>query len=826
MHKKGKDKMTKRNRCAETNRKLSQNEFISNNITMKGGTFRLVKIIIKNQAFAVLIDSGASHSCLNLKMVKALNLRYTKCTVFMSTANGDSESNVIGQLLTDFYMFDIHNKPHLFDTNFLVLQNSNKFAGIIGVDILYNLVDSILSKDKWVIKTKRMQIVIPLKHATVGETDNLPENNETIITNIKCCITSLNSLQYEKPNDDKIQANDDNNATPRPSDLMIEQEFNSFLNCRPLPNNIEYTNQTKFADNVQQIQDENKNLVLQHDFVEKHAQHTVLTDGDKYIKQVFSIKTIPVQHIPEPYRTQFIKLCYKYSDVFAKHNFDVSKNPKYQHKIQVHKAPPSQNQRFLPQAKLQFAEEACKKLLDNDIIEISKQPLTISNLVLVPKVKTAEPNDKKAFRLTVDLRLLNQATLNVLCTPCINITEFISKIKGKILSNIDLTQSYFNIFLHEDSRPLTAFYLGNKIMQWKRLSQGLLSSGQAFNLALDDIFSDENFEKYIKQVQQGVLTATSFMDILQKYIDDLFLHTQTYEQHLIAVELLFLALRDCGFKINPSKSRFLATEITVLGHKLSSENTQLFLDELKLQGLISLPRPTSLHDLQSKLCMIAYYQNHLPKLKEIAFPLFNALRTRTFIWDEIMEFAWQGVITIMKCDVRLVMPQAHEVLYVFCDASLISCSQILMVEREGKLHLAACASKLFSVIDCRKSSYIREAISLMQCFIKFKPFLYATHKEIQIFTDCRSLLFAGRQKEHSISASSISSYLARMSLELNFKVYHLNTKLNFLADLLSRAYTKSRFIGKPSLTREQAKFMPNIDSGFCVKSADLYDFLT
>ena len=216
---------------------------------MKGGTFRLVKIIIKNQAFAVLIDSGASHSCLNLKMVKALNLRYTKCTVFMSTANGDSESNVIGQLLTDFYMFDIYNKPHLFDAKFLVLQNSNKFAGIIGVDILYNLVDSILSKDKWIIKTKCMQIVIPLKHATVGET----ENNETIITNIKRCITSLNSLQYEKPNDDKIQANDDNNATPRPSDLMIEQEFNSFLNCRPLPNNIEYTNQTKFADNVQQI---------------------------------------------------------------------------------------------------------------------------------------------------------------------------------------------------------------------------------------------------------------------------------------------------------------------------------------------------------------------------------------------------------------------------------------------------------------------------------------------------------------------------------------------------------------------------------------------
>ena len=77
-----------------------------------------------------------------------------------------------------------------------------------------------------------------------------------------------------------------------------------------------------------------------------------------------------------------------------------------------------------------------------------------------------------------------------------------------------------------------------------------------------------------------------------------------------------------------------------------------------------------------------------------------------------------------------------------------------------------------------------------------------------IYTDCKSLIFAGWMKDHNLAAMQISNFLARFSQEMNFKIFHIVGSHNWLADMFSRAFTNSRFLGTPSLSPQDAKTVP------------------
>ena len=242
------------------------------------------------------------------------------------------------------------------------------------------------------------------------------------------------------------------------------------------------------------------------------------------------------------------------------------------------------------------------------------------------------------------------------------------------------------------------------------MSQGLISSAHRWQELTDDTFSDADLKKIlskhrIKKHRAGKEINT-FKDFLEKYVDDFFPHSEDYESHLFHLRLIFEACRMANIRISPKKCKFMTKEINVLGYTLNSADTGIFLDKAKAQSILDWEKPSSLYELMSRLCSLAYFAKFLPKYKEIAYPLYHMLREKQFEWTKIQDNAWQRLKQLIKIDIKLTIPRKNEQLFLFSDASQISCSQILFVLRDEQLRVVACNSQIFNYLDSRKSVYI------------------------------------------------------------------------------------------------------------------------
>ena len=66
------------------------------------------------------------------------------------------------------------------------------------------------------------------------------------------------------------------------------------------------------------------------------------------------------------------------------------------------------------------------------------------------------------------------------------------KLSGKTITQLDMTQSYFQLKLDEFGSRCTCFHLGKRVYKWNKSTQGLLSSEEAFNQALNVLFNRKN----------------------------------------------------------------------------------------------------------------------------------------------------------------------------------------------------------------------------------------------------------------------------------------------------------------------------------------------
>jgi Reverse transcriptase (RNA-dependent DNA polymerase) len=117
------------------------------------------------------------------------------------------------------------------------------------------------------------------------------------------------------------------------------------------------------------------------------------------------------------------------------------------------------------------------------------------------------------------------------------ITECIGDIgraNSMIFSTLDLTSGFWQMQLDEKSQPLTAFTIPGQY-HWITSPMGLLSCPASFQCLME-----------------GVMRNISNVII----IDDLLVHTKTYEDHLKVLEQVLECLHSHNLKINLDKCFF------------------------------------------------------------------------------------------------------------------------------------------------------------------------------------------------------------------------------------------------------------------------------
>jgi hypothetical protein len=177
---------------------------------------------------------------------------------------------------------------------------------------------------------------------------------------------------------------------------------------------------------------------------------------------------------------------------------------------------------------------------EQGIIEPANSPYT-NPLVRVPKAN-------KSPRISLDARRLNAVTVadSERTQP---IQEILQQFNGVLyLSCLDLTAAFLQISLKPCCRKYTAFLFDSRQYQFCRMAYGLKNSGCALIRAMRKIFGPET-HTYLCQ-----------------YIDDLYIHSNSFDEHLRHVEIVLRTLSEHGFTINLRKCKFFQISIKFLAY--------------------------------------------------------------------------------------------------------------------------------------------------------------------------------------------------------------------------------------------------------------------
>ena len=177
-------------------------------------------------------------------------------------------------------------------------------------------------------------------------------------------------------------------------------------------------------------------------------------------------------------------------------------------------------------------------MLETDVIEPSNSPWA-SPIVLVKK-------RDGSWRFCIDFRKLNDVTRkDAYHIP--QVFDLIDSLSGNIFfTTLDLKSGYWQVPVHEDSKPKTAFVIpGGGHFQFKRMAFGLTNAVPTFQRLMMDFLS-------------GLIGKKCLV-----YLDDVLALGRSLEEHLNNLKDVFDAIREAGLKLNGSKCLFAQPAVNI-----------------------------------------------------------------------------------------------------------------------------------------------------------------------------------------------------------------------------------------------------------------------
>jgi len=133
-------------------------------------------------------------------------------------------------------------------------------------------------------------------------------------------------------------------------------------------------------------------------------------------------------------------------------------------------------------------------------------------------------------------------------------------------SHMSLPDGYFGynkILVHEDDRDKTTFTTPWGTFHYAKMPFGLNNASATFQRAMDISFANE---KHV---------------FLVAYLDDLNVFSNSDEEHLYHMRIVFQRCKQYGISLNPKKSLFAMDEGKLLGHIISKEGIHIDPDRVE-----------------------------------------------------------------------------------------------------------------------------------------------------------------------------------------------------------------------------------------------------
>ena len=468
------------------------------------------------------------------------------------------------------------------------------------------------------------------------------------------------------------------------------------------------------------------------------------------------------------------QLLHEHSAVFSRDEFDLGHCNLIPHEIKVS----SDKHIRMPYRRISPSEttevrQLLQDMLDKHVIKRSASPYA-SPVVLVRK-------KSGAIRLCIDYRQLNTITIKD-SFPLPRIDESLEAMEGaRYFSSLDLSHGYFQVTMHPDSIPLTAFRVPWGLFEFQRMPQGLCNSPSTFQRTMELIFGDMNFTQLIL------------------YLDDILVFSKTFEEYLTRLGEVFSRLAKHGLKLKGEKCQLFQTEVAHLGHIVNENGVMV--DPEKVEKITNWPTPKTASELSSFLGLASYYRRFVPDFAKIAGPLHSLTGKKTrrkagkrntgsvgsedkFVWTPEAEESFRQLKERLSSAPVLAYPKFGEGFVLEVDASLQGLGACLsQADEKGHLHPIAYASRTLRGAEKRYpdfSSFKIEFLALKWAVVeKFKGYLMGA--KCVVYTDNNPLAHLQTAQLGATEQRWVAQ-LASFNLEIKYRP----GRLNRCADALSR----------------------------------------
>ena len=399
----------------------------------------------------------------------------------------------------------------------------------------------------------------------------------------------------------------------------------------------------------------------------------------------------------------------------------------------------------------------------------------------------------RALRLALDYRKINKKIYSECHFPNPSIKEILFKLKkAKYVSVLDLTNSYWNIELTEETKPILAFQTSSAQFVWERLPQGTSPSQSIMAECVADTI-----------INGGIADCTLC------YVDNIICMSESLQQHKKDLKRTIEAFQQRGWKANPEKSHlFINTECRLFGFNVNLAESSIGPDPQKVEAILKLPPPVNQKTARSLCGTIIYYSDLIPDLGPLMAPLHEITKEGKFEWTTECQQNFEAIKKKLSSLPIVYMADFNKPMHLFTDAAM---SQFLGYhisqynEKLGKYTPIAWGSHKFNKNEQAMSQPEAELFAIV--FAITQESLLLGFSKIIVHTDCKSLTYLFRFAKICSKLTRWQLILSSFDLEIYFE--SSDSIGIIISDMLSRRPGKRITNRRPKI--EEIDQLPKID---------------
>ena len=382
-----------------------------------------------------------------------------------------------------------------------------------------------------------------------------------------------------------------------------------------------------------------------------------------------------------------------------------------------------------------------------------------------PIVVVRKPDS--SIRICGDFRKIN-AHIQFDAEPMADQRDIFSRLsKSYFFSKMDLAKGFYQLPLDEESKPYTAVATPLGLKQFTVVPFGLSISPAVFN-------------RTIRRILHGIAHVEIF-------VDDLLIHTQSWEEHLRVVQQVLLRFKSYGISVKPSKCELGARSVEFLGHYIGHGIQKP--QPRTVEKIENFTFPETKKGMQSFLGLCNYYSEFIPGYTLLAQPLIATIckkAPKKIVWTQDLQQSFLAMKQALNQHSVLYLPDVDKPFILQTDASGTGIGVALLQKREDGESPKPIAfwSRKLTPAETRYATIERECLAIIEGVKKFHSYLYGSTFDIE--TDHQPLSYL-----RTYSATNKNGRLTRWSLFLqdySFNITYIKGGNNILADKLSRMH--------------------------------------